>query len=117
MSKVEPRDRALSGDSAGTSFGAAVMGGLVVAIVGLIAIAAGWVKSSDDGDQGSTLAAAPLPQSAPRQASAEGLTVNQIYREGLPRGRVHPRPVRGSALRRRLTRSAGAAGRRPARVS
>ncbi len=30
-----------------TSFGAALVGGLVVAVVGLIAIGAGWVKSSD----------------------------------------------------------------------
>ena len=37
-----------------TSFGAALAGGLVVAIVGLIAIAAGWVESSG-GDQGSAV--------------------------------------------------------------
>jgi S1-C subfamily serine protease len=67
-----------------TSFGAALAGGLVVGIVGLIAIAAGWVKSSDGGDQGSTLAATPLPQSAPREASGKGLTVNEIYQQDSP---------------------------------
>jgi len=65
-----------------TSFGAAVAGGLVVAIVGLIAIAAGWVKSS--GDEVSALAATPLPQPAPRPASGKGLTVNQIYEQDSP---------------------------------
>jgi S1-C subfamily serine protease len=80
-----------------TSFGAAVAGGLVVAIAGLIAIAAGWVKSSDGGDEGSTLAAAPLPQPAPHQASGEGLTVNQIYEKDSPgvvfiRAQSAPRP-------------------------
>jgi S1-C subfamily serine protease len=67
-----------------TSFGAALAGGLVVGIVGLIAIAAGWVKSSDGGDQGSTLAATPLPQSAPREASGKVLTVNEIYQQDSP---------------------------------
>ena len=67
-----------------TSFGAALMGGLVVAIVGLIAIGAGWVKSSDGGDGSSALAATPVPQPAPRQASGEGLTVNQIYEKDSP---------------------------------
>jgi S1-C subfamily serine protease len=80
-----------------TSFGAAVAGGLVVAIVGLIAIAAGWVKSPDGGDEGSALAAAPLPQPAPRQASGDGLTVNQIYEKDSPgvvfiRAQSAPRP-------------------------
>ena len=67
-----------------TSFGAALVGGLVVAVVGLIAIGAGWVKSSDGDDGGSTLAATPLPQPAPRLASGEGLTVNQIYEKDSP---------------------------------
>jgi S1-C subfamily serine protease len=66
-----------------TSFGAAVVGGLVVAIVGLIAIAAGWIQSSDDG-QGSALAATPLPQASSRQVSDQGLTVNQIYQKDSP---------------------------------
>jgi S1-C subfamily serine protease len=67
-----------------TSFGAALTGGLVVAIAGLIALDAGWVKSSDGGDQGSALAATPVPQPAPSDASAKGLTVNQIYQQDSP---------------------------------
>jgi S1-C subfamily serine protease len=67
-----------------TSFGAALTGGLVVAIVGLIAIAAGWVKSSDGDGGTSTLAAQPLPQTAPSQASGKGSTVNQIYQQDSP---------------------------------
>jgi S1-C subfamily serine protease len=65
-----------------TSFGAGVAGGLVVAVVGVIAIAAGWVKSS--GDEVSALTATPLAQPAPRPASAKGLTVNQIYEQDSP---------------------------------
>ncbi len=67
-----------------TSFGAALTGGLVVAIVGLIAIAAGWVKSSEGDGGTSTLAATPLPQTATKQASGKGLTVNQIYQQDSP---------------------------------
>jgi S1-C subfamily serine protease len=65
-----------------TSFGAALAGGLVVAVVGLIAIAAGWVKSS--GDEISSLTATPLAQPAPRPVSGKGLTVNQIYEQDSP---------------------------------
>ena len=114
MSKVRLVTDAL-GRFVRTSFGAAVAGGLVVAIVGLIAIAAGWVKSSG-GDQGSALAATPLPQPAPRQASGKGLTVNQIYQKDSPgvvfiRAESAPRPSSP------LDPFGGAAGRRPARAS
>jgi S1-C subfamily serine protease len=81
MSKVRLVTNAL-GRFVRTSFGAAVAGGLVVAIVGLIAITAGWVKSS--GDEVSALTATPLPQPAPRLASGKGLTVNQIYEQDSP---------------------------------
>ena len=81
MSKVRFVSDAL-GRFVRTSFGAAVAGGLVVAVVGLIAIAAGWVKSS--GDEVSALTATPLAQPAPRPASAKGLTVNQIYEQDSP---------------------------------
>ncbi len=67
-----------------TSLGAAITGGLVVAVVGLIAITAGWVKSSDDNGGGTTLAAAPLPQATPKQVSGKGMTVNQIYQQDAP---------------------------------
>ena len=80
-----------------TSFGAALTGGLVVAVVGLIAIGAGWVKSSNDGNGGSTLAATPLPQPTAREVSGKGLTVNQIYEQDSPgvafiRAQSAPRP-------------------------
>jgi putative serine protease PepD len=70
---------------ASTSIGAAVIGGLVVALLGWIAIAAGWVHSSDS-DGTSTIAAlsttpAPEPTS---QSSGKGLTVNQIYQQDAP---------------------------------
>ncbi|MEK6327158.1 MAG: trypsin-like peptidase domain-containing protein [Actinomycetota bacterium] len=95
MSKVSTVAAAL-GRFARTSFGAALVGGLVVAVVGLIAIAAGWVKSSG-GDEGSAVAATPLPQSTPREASGQGLTVNEIYRQDSPgvvfiRAHSAPRP-------------------------
>jgi S1-C subfamily serine protease len=67
-----------------TSFGAALAGGLVVAIVGLIAISAGWVKSDNNNNEAPALAATTLPQPAPREASAKGLTVNQIYQQDSP---------------------------------
>src|SRR2546423_5914743 len=83
MSKVKPVTGAL-GRFVQTSFGAALAGGLVVGILGLIAIAAGWVQSSSSNDGATTLAAAPLPQPAPRPASGNGLTVNQIYQQDSP---------------------------------
>jgi S1-C subfamily serine protease len=69
---------------AGTSLGAALTGGLVVAVAGLIAIAAGWVKSSDDQGSASTLASTPVPQATAKQVSGKGLTVNQIYEQDSP---------------------------------
>ncbi|MGZ8666188.1 MAG: S1C family serine protease [Solirubrobacterales bacterium] len=60
-----------------TSFGSAVLGGAVVAAVGLLAISAGWVEA---GDGGTTIAAAPL--AAPAVDTRDGgsaNTVNQIY--------------------------------------
>jgi S1-C subfamily serine protease len=70
--------------AARTSLGSAVIGGLVVGILGWIAIAAGWVKSEGGGDNGvSTLAAQPLPRPA-AQKTQKGLTVNQIYQEDSP---------------------------------
>src|SRR2546423_1588437 len=83
MSKVKPVTGAL-GRFVQTSFGAALAGGLVVGILGLIAIAAGWVQSSSSNDGATTLAATPLPQPAPRPASGNGLTVNQIYQHDSP---------------------------------
>jgi S1-C subfamily serine protease len=65
---------------AGTSIGAAVIGGLIVAVFGWVAIAAGWIEGSD-GDDGSVAPAPPsLSQPASQETDAKGLTVNEIYR-------------------------------------
>jgi S1-C subfamily serine protease len=61
-----------------SSFGSALLGGLVVAVLGLIAISAGWVHSDDSGKT-VTLA---QPLSSPVDAKEGDGTnlVNQIYR-------------------------------------
>src|SRR3954471_23971886 len=67
-----------------TPLGAAVIGGLIVAVVAVIAITAGWVHSSSTTTQAATFESAPLPQPAAQQTSGKGLTVNQIYKEDSP---------------------------------
>jgi S1-C subfamily serine protease len=79
-----------------TPLGAAIVGGLIVAIVGVIVIATGLVKSESSGGQ-TTLTAAPLRQPAPKFASGKGLTVNQIYQQDSPgvafiQAQSQPRP-------------------------
>ncbi len=61
-----------------TSFGSALLGGVVVAAFGWVAIAAGWIHS----DNGSATVTVAAPLSAPVDAKEEGSTnlVNQIYR-------------------------------------
>ncbi len=61
-----------------TSFGSALLGGIVVAAFGWVAIAAGWIQA-DNSSSTVTLAA---PLSAPIASSEEGDAnlVNQIYR-------------------------------------
>src|SRR5215208_6255123 len=66
---------------ASTSAGAAVVGGLVVGLLGWVAIAAGWIHSSGSDNTATAFAPAPLPQPASQQTSGKGLTVNQIYKE------------------------------------
>jgi S1-C subfamily serine protease len=66
-----------------TPLGSAVIGGLIVAVIGLIAIAAGLVHSSSSTNTVATLAPAPLPQPA-SQTTGKGQKVNQIYREDSP---------------------------------
>jgi len=71
---------------ASTSIGAAVIGGLVVALLGWVAIAAGWIHSSGN-DTSSTVAAlstTPTPEPTSQQSSGKGLTVNQIYKQDGP---------------------------------
>src|SRR6266480_2957369 len=67
-----------------TPLGAALIGGLVVGILGWIAIAAGWIESEGADSGTAALTANPLPQPVPRPASAKGLTVNQIYQQDSP---------------------------------
>jgi S1-C subfamily serine protease len=69
---------------ASTSVGAAVIGGLIVAILGLIAIGAGWVHSSSSDNTATAFAPSPLPQPASQQTSGKGQTVNEIYKEDSP---------------------------------
>jgi S1-C subfamily serine protease len=74
-------------NAARTPLGSAVIGGLIVAVVGLIAIGAGWVSSSSSSsDVTAALAPAPLPQQAVQHGDAggSGLTVNQIYSADSP---------------------------------
>jgi S1-C subfamily serine protease len=68
-----------------TSFGSALVGGLVVGIFGWVAIAAGWIDSSSDSQSTpAALATPPLSQPAADEGSAKGLTVNDIYKEDAP---------------------------------
>src|SRR6476469_10776507 len=64
--------------AAQTPFGSAVLGGLIVALFGWLAIAAGWVHS---GDSSTTSVAAPLaaPVADTKVGSTPANTVNQIY--------------------------------------
>src|SRR5262245_39765589 len=74
-------------NSARTPLGAAVIGGLIVAVVGLIAISAGLVKSSSSSSNAvAALAPAPLPQQAVQhgQTQTSGLTVDDIYKSDSP---------------------------------
>jgi putative serine protease PepD len=59
-----------------TSFGSAMIGGLVVAVAGLLLIETGVIDTGDDGS--GTLTAAPLTRPA-SQSEGKGLTVNEIY--------------------------------------
>jgi S1-C subfamily serine protease len=69
--------------SSRSPLGAAVIGGLVVGLLGWIAIAAGWIESSSDNDA-PALTAAPLTQPTAQKSGGKGLTVNQIYQQDAP---------------------------------
>jgi S1-C subfamily serine protease len=65
-----------------TPFGSALLGGVVVAAFGWIAIAAGWIQS--EGGSTTTVAAplaAPVADSSGGDGGGEGNVVNRIYRE------------------------------------
>lgn len=57
-------------------FGSAVLGGLVVAVAGLAAIATGLIDTGNDSTQ---ISQPPLTRPAADTSSSKGLTVNQIY--------------------------------------
>jgi S1-C subfamily serine protease len=63
----------------GSSFGSALLGGAVVAIFGLLAIAAGWIETEDDGGSTVTVTRALTPV-ASTDGDVEANPVNQIYR-------------------------------------
>jgi S1-C subfamily serine protease len=63
--------------------GAAVIGGLVVALLSAMAIAAGWIDSNDDSD-GVPLAQAPLVKPDGNGPDGSGLTVHDIYQRTAP---------------------------------
>jgi S1-C subfamily serine protease len=69
--------------SSRSPLGAAVIGGLVVGLLGWIAIAAGWIESSSDNDA-PALTATPLTQPTAQKSGGKGLTVNQIYQQDAP---------------------------------
>src|SRR5919108_5430643 len=82
MRKVDSLIAALRRSSR-SPLGAAVIGGLVVGLLGWIAIAAGWIESSSDNDA-PALTAAPLTQPTAQKSGGKGLTVNQIYQQDAP---------------------------------
>ena len=66
-----------------TSFGSALIGGLVVALAGWLAIAAGWIEADDDGP--AAITAEPLAGSAEQEpVSGDGLSVGQIHERSAP---------------------------------
>ncbi|HZK51547.1 MAG TPA: hypothetical protein VFD47_08280, partial [Actinomycetota bacterium] len=58
-------------------FGSALLGGLVVGLLGWIAIAAGWIDGDDDG--GASLAVAPLTRPAADRDDQRDALVGEIY--------------------------------------
>ncbi len=70
---------------ASTPFGSALAGGLVVAILGWIAIATGLIKAqSSSSGTSPTGFATPAPSPASVKSGGKGLTVNEIYKKDSP---------------------------------
>jgi len=67
-----------------TPFGSAFLGGLVVAVAGLMAIAAGWIDSSSTTSAPAAAAFSSAPLTEPAVSGGKGLTVNDIYRSDSP---------------------------------
>ena len=66
-------------NAARNPFVAALLGGLVVLIAGIIAVAAGWV-----GDENTTVVQSPVAAAGGSADEGQGLTVNEIYRRDGP---------------------------------
>lgn len=66
-----------------TPFVAALAGGLVVGLLGWVAIAAGWVEADDDA-VGLNSVATPSTAPAANASVGAGLTVNDIYAQSAP---------------------------------
>src|SRR5688572_14379011 len=66
-----------------TPFASALAGGLVVGVLGWVAIAAGWVEA-EDGSDGESGGAVTLASPASDRGEGEGLSVNEIYNEASP---------------------------------
>ena len=67
-----------------TPFASALAGGLIVAVLGWVAIAAGWVKAEGQTTTVSAPAASPLTSPAADESGGESRTVNQIFSEASP---------------------------------
>jgi S1-C subfamily serine protease len=65
-----------------TPFAAAVAGGLIVGLLGWVAIAAGWVEANDNSSQPATTLSSPAQTVSDTGGGAE--TVNEIYRQDSP---------------------------------
>jgi S1-C subfamily serine protease len=63
-------------------FGSALLGGLVVGLLGWVAIVAGWIDGDDDG--GSQLSAAPLTRPAADRDDGRDALVGEIYDQVAP---------------------------------
>jgi S1-C subfamily serine protease len=63
-----------------TPFGSALLGGLVVAVFGWIAIAAGWIQSGESSEAAPAVTALAAPVSDNNGGEEEGNVVNRIYK-------------------------------------
>jgi len=66
-----------------TPFASALAGGLVVGLLGWVAIAAGWVEAGDDGAAPAAVAT-PLTEPAADEDGGPATTVNEIYTRDAP---------------------------------
>jgi S1-C subfamily serine protease len=84
------------GRRARSPFFSALLGGLVVGLLGWIAIAAGWIESgSDGGSEGALSPAAPLATTQAADEENGRLSVNDIYQRSAP-GVAFVRAVRAA---------------------